>query len=124
MLTLVWSEDARNDVREAIAYIAERNTRAAERLGAAIEAYAERLPDHPFMHRLGRVPGTREAVIHPNYILVYRVTERAVEILALNHSRQEYPEAVGRHSAPDGWLLLAHSPTSSNLPCPVNLPAW
>ena len=35
--------------------------------------------------------GTREAVIHPNYILIYRVTEDAVEIIRLVHSRQHYP---------------------------------
>jgi len=43
------------------------------------------------MHRSGRVPGTREAVITPNYILVYRVTEDAVEIVNLMHTRQQYP---------------------------------
>jgi addiction module RelE/StbE family toxin len=71
MLTLVWSDNARKDVREAIGYIADRNPAAAERLNQAIEACAEQLPDHPFMYRPGRVPGTREAVVHPNYILVY-----------------------------------------------------
>jgi plasmid stabilization system protein ParE len=37
------------------------------------------------------VPGTREAVVHPNYILVYRVTADAVEIVNLVHARREYP---------------------------------
>ena len=91
MLTLVWSGNARKDVREAARYIADRNTPAAERLSAAIEACAEQLLRHPFMYRPGRVPGTREAVVHPNYILVYRVTAEAVEILNLMHARQRYP---------------------------------
>jgi toxin ParE1/3/4 len=30
-------------------------------------------------------------VIHPNYILIYRVTDAAIEILALIHARQQYP---------------------------------
>lgn len=34
---------------------------------------------------------TREAVVHPNYILVYRVTADAVEIVSVVHARQEYP---------------------------------
>lgn len=43
------------------------------------------------MCRSGRVPGTREAVVHPNYILIYRVTADAVEIVRLVHARQQYP---------------------------------
>ena len=41
-------------------------------------------------HRPARVPGTREAIVHPNYILVYRVGE-TIDILAVLHSRQQYP---------------------------------
>ncbi|HLL30469.1 MAG TPA: type II toxin-antitoxin system RelE/ParE family toxin, partial [Allosphingosinicella sp.] len=51
-----------------------------------MEACAERLPDHPFLYRPGRAPGTREAVVHPNYILIYRVKGEAVEI-ALSSTR-------------------------------------
>jgi plasmid stabilization system protein ParE len=43
------------------------------------------------MYRAGRVPGTRETVVHPNYILVYRVTAEAVEIVNVLHTRQQYP---------------------------------
>ena len=64
---------------------------AAERLLAAIEACAERLPEHPFMFRPGRIGGTREAVVHPNYIVVYQVTASAVEVIGVVHSRQHYP---------------------------------
>lgn len=42
------------------------------------------------MHRPGRVSGTREAVVTPNYVLVYRVTE-IIEVLAALHARQQYP---------------------------------
>lgn len=91
MLKLVWRPSARHDLRSIITYIAERNQAAAASLGQAIEACAERLPDHPFLYRPGRAPGTREAVVHPNYIIVYRVTTEAVEILNLVHARQRYP---------------------------------
>lgn len=91
MLTLVWRESARNDAATIFNYIAQRNVAAAERLLAAIELCAEGLADRPFMYRSGRVPGTREAVVHPNYILVYRVTADAVEIVNVIHARQQYP---------------------------------
>lgn len=91
MISLVWRASALADLRQVIDYISERDAVAAERLLAAIEACAERLSDHPFMYRPGRISGTREAVVHPNYILVYRVTADAVEIVNLVHARQQYP---------------------------------
>lgn len=91
MLKLVWRPDALDDLTTIITYIAARNLSAAERLQAAIETCAEGLPDRPFMYRPGRIPGTREAVVHPNYIIVYRVTLDAVEIVNVVHARQDYP---------------------------------
>jgi toxin ParE1/3/4 len=91
VLTLVWRERARRDVKAAIEYIAKHNAAAAESMQSAIEAFAERLPEHPYMFRSDRIPGTREAVVHPNYILVYRVTAEAVEVVRVIHTRQQYP---------------------------------
>lgn len=91
MLPLLWRPEARQTMRDIIGYIAARRPSAARNLAEAIRYTAERLPDHPHIHRPGRVPGTREAVIHPNYVLVYRVTPAAIEILALLHARQLYP---------------------------------
>ncbi len=90
-MRLVWHESARADLRQITTYIADENLPAAERLKRAIESLAERLPEHPFMYRKGRVPGTREALAHPNYLLVYRVTSEAVEVLNVLHARQGYP---------------------------------
>ena len=49
-----------------------------------------RIIENPYLYRPGRIAGTREAVVHPNYILVYRVTG-TIEILAVLHARQRYP---------------------------------
>ena len=35
--------------------------------------------------------GTRELVAHPNYVIVYRVSETTVEIVNVLHARQQYP---------------------------------
>ena len=91
MLKLEWRPQALADLAAIIGYIAERNLSAADRLQALIEACAERLPDHPFAYRRGRVAGTREAVVHPNYLLVYRIGAEAVEIVSVLHARQPYP---------------------------------
>lgn len=43
------------------------------------------------MFRVGRVAGTREIVAHPNYIVVYRVLSDHIDVVAVLHSRQQYP---------------------------------
>jgi plasmid stabilization system protein ParE len=78
-------------LRSIISYVSERDEAAADRLLARIMDCSERLPEFPSMYRAGREPGTREAVITPNYILVYRVTADAVEVLNVLHTRQRYP---------------------------------
>ncbi|HWT12104.1 MAG TPA: type II toxin-antitoxin system RelE/ParE family toxin [Allosphingosinicella sp.] len=90
-MNLVWLEPALEQLETILDYIAARNEDAARRLQIVIERCAEGLADRPFMYRPGRVAGTREAVVHPNYILVYRVTAEAVEIVSVVHARQEYP---------------------------------
>ena len=56
----------------------------------AIRHTTNPIVEYPSLYRPGRVAGTREAVVHPDYILVYRVTG-AIEILAVLHARQRYP---------------------------------
>lgn len=91
MRSLVWRAAARDDVAAIIAYIAERNPAAARRLLRIIEEALRPLPEHPHLFRPGRVPGTRELVAHPNYIVVYRVTDATIEIVSVLHARQRYP---------------------------------
>lgn len=91
MRRLVWRAEARADLATIIRYIAERNPTAARRMRRLIEDAVSPLPAHPFLFRPSRVPGTRELVAHPNYIIVYRVTDNAVEIVNVLHARQQYP---------------------------------
>ncbi|HEX8480380.1 MAG TPA: type II toxin-antitoxin system RelE/ParE family toxin [Allosphingosinicella sp.] len=90
-MKLVWRAEALADLKAIVEYIADRNVPAAMRLFRSIEACAERLRERPLLYRPGRVEGTREAVVHPNYILIYEVSVRAVEITAVVHSRRQYP---------------------------------
>jgi len=86
-----WRPQALEALEEIAAYLAERNPRAAEQLQAAIETAAEALPQHPYLHRPGRVPGTREVVVHPNYLIVYSVGIERIGIVDVLHARQQYP---------------------------------
>lgn len=90
-MKLVWRARALEDLQSIIEYVAERDASAAKRLHLAIEACAVRLRERPLLYRPGRVQGTREAVVHPNYILIYEVGVDAVEITAVVHSRRQYP---------------------------------
>lgn len=90
-MRLIWRARARQDLRAALNYISDRNPQAADDLLDRMNACAERICDHPYMYRVGRRDGTREAIVHPNYILVYRVGTDAVEIVNVMHSRRQYP---------------------------------
>ncbi len=91
MLKLVWRARALSDLETILSFIAERNVKAADSLLPAIETCTERLPEHPYLYRTGRVDGTREAVVHPNYIVIYRVGVDAIEVVNVVHARQQYP---------------------------------
>lgn len=91
MMRLVWRESALDELDQILIYIGQRNFEAALRLEELMHSHAERLTQHPYMYRSGRIPGTREAVVHPNYIMVYRVGADAIEIVNVMHSRRQYP---------------------------------
>ncbi|WP_240488277.1 MULTISPECIES: type II toxin-antitoxin system RelE/ParE family toxin [unclassified Halomonas] len=48
------------------------------------------MAEHPYLHQVGRLPGTREIVAHPNFIVIYQVTNR-IEVISVVHTRQNYP---------------------------------
>lgn len=91
MLPVQWRASARKDLTGIIRYIADRNPAAARRVRDLIEAAILPAAEHPYLYRLGRVPGTREVVAHPNYVLVYRVVVDCIEVVSVLHARQEYP---------------------------------
>lgn len=92
MLLIEWRASAREDLAEIVGFIAQHNPAAARRMMALIEAAVLPAAEHPYLFRSGRVPGTREIVAHPNYVVVYRVTSTVIEVVAVVHARQQYPD--------------------------------
>ena len=88
---VIWRAKARKEARQIIDYISDRDSAAALRLADLFAHTAERLADHPLMYRAGRVTDTREALVTPNYVLIYRIGPKAIEILNVKHTRQQYP---------------------------------
>lgn len=91
MLPIKWTDEAKTDLYTLIAFIAEENPYAAESLLEQREESILPTAEHPYMFRAGRVPGTREIVAHPNYILIYQMLNDAILVLSVVHSRCEYP---------------------------------
>lgn len=91
MHKLFWKPLARRDLLQIVHYIAQDNPDAAEKLAQDIEAKTVNLMENPKLSRIGRLHGTRELVVHPNYFLVYRVLDEVVEILRVKHSAQRFP---------------------------------
>ncbi|MDO8378463.1 type II toxin-antitoxin system RelE/ParE family toxin [Phenylobacterium sp.] len=88
---LEWREAARADLLAIVDYISDDNPDAAQRLKDEIEDKASKMADRPKLYRPGRVAGTREMVIRPNYIVVYAEDDRAVVILRVLHAAQQWP---------------------------------
>lgn len=91
MLIINWKQTAIDDLENITAYIFARNPDAAFVLEDEILMTAEKLAEMPYSGRIGRVLGTREKILHPNYLLVYEVTSTAINILNIVHTKQEYP---------------------------------
>lgn len=85
---------ARDDLRAIVRYIGRDNPTRAKSFGQELRDKAKLLAQHPALGREGR-PGLpeslRELVVHPNYIVFYRVLAQArtVEILRLKHVAQQ-----------------------------------
>jgi len=92
-LALHWNPKAYEDRAAIMEYLAEDDPLAALELDELLEERAAALPAHAELYRQGRVAGTRELVVAPNYVLVYRLrpAEDIVEILRVLHARRQWP---------------------------------
>ncbi|HEV2515378.1 MAG TPA: type II toxin-antitoxin system RelE/ParE family toxin [Devosia sp.] len=86
-----WRPEAQAALYHFISYIADHDPAAARRMLSRILESVEPSRQHPNLGRIGRAPGTREIVAHPNYIVIYRTLPGVIEVLDVVHARQEYP---------------------------------
>ncbi|MDR5740244.1 MULTISPECIES: type II toxin-antitoxin system RelE/ParE family toxin [unclassified Caballeronia] len=86
-----WRPRARRSLQSIYDHIEEDNPAAADFVFEALIAAAASLPDHPYVYREGRKPNTREMVVMPNYIIVYRVKRDRIQIVNVLHARRRYP---------------------------------
>ncbi len=90
-LRLLWSDRARESLRRILDYIATEDQTAAGKLRARIDEMIVPVLEHPYLFRAGRVSGTREIVVHVNYVVIYKVADEHIEVVRVVHTRQRYP---------------------------------
>lgn len=91
MRRLEWKVQAENDLFDILDYIGLDSPDSALELVGKIREKAEGLRTRPALYRAGRLRGTREMIVHRNYIVFYRVSDDAVTILRVKHARQQWP---------------------------------
>ena len=95
MRQLFWTPEAVQDRDDIYDYIEADNPIAALSLDESFSDKARYLMDHPGLGRKGRVAGTRELVVHRNYILVYDAAGNSVRILRVIHAALQWPPTEG-----------------------------
>lgn len=92
-MTIVWTPRAQRNLRDAARYLTQFSPAAAMSLVRQIREAPTQLSDYPASGRAGRVDGTRELLVTgTSYILPYRVQGNAIQILAVIHSSQRWPD--------------------------------
>ena len=94
-LKLKWTKRALRQLIHAQDYIALDNPAAAQVVAQRIADAARLLPAQPWIGRTGRIEGTREWVVKQTpHLLVYAIDSDLVQILAVIHSKQLWPDVL------------------------------
>lgn len=93
-MNLVWRPLAEEDRINIFEFIGAENPQAAIELDLLFDTKAEQLIEHPKLYRPGRVKGTRDAVVHPNYVMVYMLDATTISILRILHTAQQPPKTM------------------------------
>ena len=88
-MKLRWTPEAAADLQSIFSYLCRHHPSFAESTVRALYSAVQSLRDLPERGRPGRLPSTREFVLpRLPYLIVYRITEHAVEVLHIYHGAQ------------------------------------
>ncbi len=88
-MSVIWSDEAIQDIEHVVAYLAPLNQLAARTLARDLFIAGDSLATFPHRRRPGRAEGTRELVAVWPYIIVYQTDGATVTILRPWHGAQE-----------------------------------
>lgn len=92
-MKVFWEPRAIRDLNNIALYVAEDNPVAAVEMVTLIQERVANLSDFPHIGRKGRVKGSRELIIPP-YIVAYEITDDEIDIKAIYHGRQKWPDQL------------------------------
>lgn len=90
-MRLAWTPEATRSRNAVYDHIEADNPSAALAMDTLFRESAMGLFEHPQMGRPGRIPRTRELVVHPSYVLVYDILGDTIRILRLLHTSRQWP---------------------------------
>jgi len=92
-MKIVWSAASVRHLHQAVDYSQGESSSAAVPIRRRILETVKRVGQMPNSGRIGRIEGTREAVVlRSPYIVLYRISEQTVEILGIWHGAQLWPQ--------------------------------
>jgi len=93
-MKVVWSAASKRHLQEVVEYLQGESSGGAIKIRRRILETKRRVGQMPYGGRIGRIEGTREAVVpRTPYIIVYRVAAQRVEILGIWHGARLWPES-------------------------------
>ena len=87
MRDLIWTNRALKRLDDIADFIARDNPLRAQTFVVKLRNKLEVLKTQS-LGRAGRVFGTKELVLHPNYLAVYRIKADQVQVLTILHTAQ------------------------------------
>ena len=90
-MTVKWTKTALINLGLIADYISRDNGTRAKTFVQEIYKKANVLTEFPTIGRPGRVIGTRELIVHKNYIIAYRVRGEDAEIIRVHHVAKQWP---------------------------------
>ncbi|MGB8888342.1 MAG: type II toxin-antitoxin system RelE/ParE family toxin [Candidatus Korobacteraceae bacterium] len=94
-MRIIWSRRAIRHLTHVRDYIAQDNPASAAEVARKILESVELLTRHPNLGRQGRIAGTRELVVADTpYVIPYRIHRNRLELMAVFHGRQRWPDLL------------------------------
>ena len=93
-MKVIWSASSVRHLQEVIEYLQLESAGGASKIRRRILETAKRIGQMPQSGRVGRIEGTREAVVPRSpYVVVYQISVQQIEILGIWHGARVWPQS-------------------------------